>query len=52
MTVGEFCLKQTYVGELCVFRDCGYVEGATYIDHEDLFSMNERIYNAEVKFDE
>ena len=52
MTIGEFCLKKTQVGELCVFRDCGYVVGATYIDHEDLFSMNEKIHNTEMKFDE
>ena len=52
MTVGEFCLKKTQVGELCVFRDAGYIIGATYIDREDLFTMSDRIQNAEVKFDE
>lgn len=31
MTVREFCLKKTQVGELCVFRDCGYIIGSTCI---------------------
>jgi hypothetical protein len=30
MTVKEFCLKKTQVGELCVFRSTGYIVG--YVD--------------------
>lgn len=52
MTVGEFCLIKTQVGELCVLRECGYIRETRYIDHENLASMNDRIQNAEVKFDE
>lgn len=49
ITVREFCLKRTQVGELCVFRDCGYITGATWIDHEDLFTMSDRIKKQIVK---
>lgn len=52
MTVKEFCLKKTQVGELCVFRDCGYIIGSTWIDHEDLFTMNDVIRDKKVKSDE
>lgn len=39
MTVIEFCVKKTQVGELCVFRSDGWIIGSTWIDHEDLFTM-------------
>lgn len=52
MTVREFCLKKTQVGELCVFRDEGWIIGSTWIDHEDLFTMSNAISNKEVKSDE
>lgn len=52
MTVREFCLKKTQVEELCVFRDEGWIIGSTWIDHEDLFTMSDRIKNKEVKSDE
>lgn len=52
MTVKEFCLKKTQVGELCVFRDCGYIIGSTWIDSEDLFTMSDIIGDKEVKSDE
>ena len=29
MTVREFCLKKTQVGELCVFRADGWIIGST-----------------------
>lgn len=49
MTIGEFCLHHTQVGELCVFRDAGYIVGSTWIDIEDLFAIPDRIRNAEMK---
>lgn len=52
MTVREFCLKKTQVGELCVFRDDGWIVGSTWIDHEDLFTMSSRIKDKKVKSDE
>lgn len=52
MTVIKFCLKQTQVGELCVFRGDGWIIGATWIDHEDLFTIDNKIMNKEVKSDE
>lgn len=52
MTVREFCLKKTQVGELCVFRECGWIIGSTWIDHEDLFTMSDYIKDKEVKSDE
>lgn len=39
MVVREFCLKKTQVGELCVFREGGWIIGSTWIDHEDLFTI-------------
>ena len=52
MTVKEFCLKKTQVGELCVFRDCGCIIGSTWIDYEDLFTMNNVLSDKKVKSDE
>lgn len=52
MTVREFCLKKTQVGELCVFRDDGWIVGSAWIDHEDLFTMSSSIKNKKVKSDE
>ena len=52
MTVRDFCLKKTQVGELCVFRDDGWIIGSTWIGHEDLFSMSDSVENEEVKSDE
>ena len=37
MTLKEYLLKHTKVGDLCVIRIGGWIEGATYIDGEDLF---------------
>lgn len=52
MTVIEFCVKKTQVGELCVFRSGWWIIGSTWIDHEDLFTMDNEIRYKEVKSDE
>ena len=52
MTVVQFCLTQTQVGELCVFRSDGYILGSTWIDNEDLFTINHIIRDKKVKSDE
>ena len=51
MTVKEFCLKHTQVGELIVFREDGWISGSTWIDHEDLFAIPESFINKIVKGD-
>lgn len=52
MTVVQFCLTKTQVGELCVFRSDGYILGSTWIDNEDLFTINHIIRDKRVKSDE
>ena len=52
MTVVQFCLTKTQVGELCVFRSDGYILGSTWIDNEDLFTINHIIRDKKVKSDE
>lgn len=52
MTVVQFCLTKTQVGELCVFRNDGYILGSTWIDNEDLFTINHIIRDKKVKSDE
>ena len=37
MTVKEFLLHRTKVGDVCVIADCGYDLVCAVIDHEDLF---------------
>lgn len=37
MTIREFLLHHTNVGDVIVFRNSGWYEGITIIDHEDLF---------------
>ena len=37
MTIKDFLLEHTKVGEVVVFRDGGWYTGLTMIDHEDLF---------------
>lgn len=51
MTVGEFCLKHTQVGELVVIRDCGYIKQPVWIDPEDIFAIHPNYVNKEVKSD-
>ena len=52
MVVREFCLKKTQVGELCVFREGGWIVGSAWIDHEDSFTMSSNIKDKKVKSDE
>ena len=52
MTVVQFCLTKTQVGELCVFRSDGYILGSTWIDNEELFTINHIIRDKKVKSDE
>ena len=37
MTIREFLLQHTTVGDVIVFRNSGWYEGITIIDYEDLF---------------
>ena len=37
MTIREFLLHHTNVGDVIVFRNSGWYEGITIIDDEDLF---------------
>lgn len=52
MKVEKFCLTETQVGELCVFRDNGWIIGSTWIDHEDMFTIHNEIARKEMKSDE
>lgn len=38
MTVQQFLLHHTQVGELCVIRDGGWIVATAWIDVEDLFA--------------
>ena len=40
MTVQEFLLHHTQIGELCVIRDGGWIVATAWIDSEDLFAGN------------
>ena len=51
MTVREFCLKKTKIGELCVFRDNGYIVGVTYIGCGDIRTISNSIIDKKVKSD-
>ena len=51
MTVREFCLKKTQVNELCAIRDSGWIIATVWVDHEDLFSIDKRVSEMEVKSD-
>ena len=37
MTIKDFLLKHTEIGEVVVFKDSGWYTGLTRIDPEDLF---------------
>lgn len=52
MRVQDFCLKKTQAKELCVFRDQGWIVGATWIDYEDLFIISHDIRDGVVISDE
>lgn len=53
ITVEEYLLKHTEVGDLVEFTSGGWRIGITYIDHEDLFiqSLNKNLLNAKVKYE-
>lgn len=53
ITVEEYLLKHTEVGDLVEFTDGGWSIGITYIDSEDLFiqSLNKNLLNAKVKYE-
>lgn len=51
MTVQGFCMKETYVGELVVIRDAGYIQACVWIDMEDIFVVPEFYRNKFVKSD-
>lgn len=48
MTLNNFLLKHTQVGELCVIRDAGYIIATVFIDAEDLFRIHDSIIKREV----
>lgn len=52
MTVKEFCMRHTKVGELVVIRDCGYIVHEVWIDIEDIFVLSKKYAEKEVKKDE
>ena len=54
MTLEEYLLKKTEARTLVMIRDCGWVRGTAWIDHEDLFIhslshvlLGKRVKNAE-----
>lgn len=51
LTVQQFLLEKTQVGELCVIREGGWITGTVWIDCEDLFlaSLSEKITKLKVK---
>ena len=53
MTVQEYLLHHTNVGDLVEFTDGGWRIGITYIDSEDLFiqSLSKRLLNANVEYE-
>jgi hypothetical protein len=53
ITVEEYLLKHTEVGDLVEFTSGGWRIGITYIDSEDLFiqSLNKNLLNAKVKYE-
>ena len=38
--------------ELCIIRENGWIVGAVWIDHEDLFAIHPDLREAEVRSDE
>lgn len=45
MTVREFLLHHTQVGELCIIKDCGYIRHTVWIDYEDIFILSDMYAN-------
>lgn len=52
LTVRDFCMRKTKVGELVVIRDKGYIVACAWIDNEDLFAIHSEVNGAIVKSDE
>lgn len=52
MTVYEFLRTRTFVKELCVIRDKGYIVMTAWIDYEDIFRIDICTGNAKVISDE
>lgn len=52
MKVKDFLLKETKVGELCVIRMDGWIAMTAWIDHEDLFAINQNVGERIVKSNE
>lgn len=50
-TVSKFCLYRTQALELCVLCDGGWVVGAVWIDHEDIFRIPDSLKNKTVTSD-
>lgn len=50
MTLQEFLLTKTRVGDVVIFTECGWQVGCTRIDNEDLFirSLDDRLLLREV----
>lgn len=52
MTVYEFLRKRTFVHELCVIRDAGWIVMTVWIDPEDIFRTDPTTSQRIVKSDE
>ena len=51
MTVREFLLYHTQIGELCVITLDGWIAATAYIDAEDLFTLDAGLRDATVVSD-
>ena len=51
MTLYNFLLHETYMQELCVICENGYVAATCWIDHEDRFQIPQRLKDKEVVSD-
>lgn len=52
MTIQQFCMYKTKVGELVVIKDEGYIRGCVWIDHEDIFVVPENYRERRIVYDE
>lgn len=51
MTLYNFLLHETYMQELCVICENGYVAATCWIDHEDRFQIPQKLKDKEVMSD-
>ena len=51
MTLYNFLLHATYMQELCVICENGYVAATCWIDHEDRFQIPQRLKDKKVVSD-